>query len=829
MKSYRLTVIAASVGLVLSASAFAANSATTLTKDQLAQGFSSASEGYKNVIFDDSSASVTVTKWQSGSNKYGFYLNGSSTEKASATIIADTLAFSSVSELQDSDLANGALSNGAFAGLNNFVSWQDGNSDLTIDVKKLTIGSDERSGDRGFQFKNSNNTLTIYADEIVAYVGDAFINAQGGDGTSIANIGSADRRVKNFEAHTTYGPNDYGVAILQANEGSKVSLYAENATLDGSHNVAGGVIGSGSYGTVLVDVSDTLTIDGNICGSYGKVTTQAGKVLSLNIKAGTLNMTGDINAGSVGADTSKFARNTVISIVADNLNLDGNISIEDTKSTEEGTKNGNEIDLVVNKSGTITGTISVSQDDGESVINLGGSGDMTASSGKFSAEEGGTIAFKDSGTWVVNEWTGTDGKLQATDSVTVEVNSAVEVQETSVAGNSTFVMNDGSKLTTKTLAGEGGSFLINTDDASVLNVTTNSNTSAKAVLSAAQNDKYATVAEARAALGKSVGETTNLALSAQEGAVSDSWSVTNDAHGNEVINVVENQKLAGFREVNSLSIFSWRHELNNLQKRMGELRDLEGNFGAWARVFGSEQEYKDAGQTNKNTTIQIGADTRIGGNWTVGGAFSYTDGSVSADAVEGDNKAYAFTAYGVWQHEQGSYVDVTARYARLDADFTSGSMNGSYDNNAYSISVEAGHKFSLSEIAFIEPQLEVIYGRIMGDDFTASNGTRIEQDDYDSLIGRLGARAGFNFPNNKGNVYARFSVVHDFDGEVKSSATNGTTRTIKDDLGGTWVEYGIGGNFRLTNTDNVYVDLERTSGGEVQQNWRWNVGFRHMF
>ena len=44
-----------------------------------------------------------------------------------------------------------------------------------------------------------------------------------------------------------------------------------------------------------------------------------------------------------------------------------------------------------------------------------------------------------------------------------------------------------------------------------------------------------------------------------------------------------------------------------------------------------------------------------------------------------------------------------------------------------------------------------------------------------------------------------------------------------------WVEYGVGGNFRLSDTANVYVDLERTSGGEIQENWRWTIGARKVF
>ena len=52
---------------------------------------------------------------------------------------------------------------------------------------------------------------------------------------------------------------------------------------------------------------------------------------------------------------------------------------------------------------------------------------------------------------------------------------------------------------------------------------------------------------------------------------------------------------------------------------------------------------------------------------------------------------------------------------------------------------------------------------------------------------------------------------------------------IYEDLGGSWVEYGVGANFNLTDRTYTYVDLERNSGGEIKENWRWNVGLRHVF
>ena len=39
----------------------------------------------------------------------------------------------------------------------------------------------------------------------------------------------------------------------------------------------------------------------------------------------------------------------------------------------------------------------------------------------------------------------------------------------------------------------------------------------------------------------------------------------------------KNSKLDAFNSIATLSAFQWRHEMNDLTKRMGELRDSEGN------------------------------------------------------------------------------------------------------------------------------------------------------------------------------------------------------------------------------------------------------------
>ena len=323
-------------------------------------------------------------------------------------------------------------------------------------------------------------------------------------------------------------------------------------------------------------------------------------------------------------------------------------------------------------------------------------------------------------------------------------------------------------------------------------------------------------------------------LHVNQGAILGAVTETYNAEGERMSRTVaENTRLDAYGSVAALSIMQWRHEMNDLTKRMGELRTSPEGIGSWARIYGSEQEYGSQNLTAKNTSVQIGADADIGNGWKVGAAFTYTDGSADYDLGDADNKAYGLGVYGTWMAENGQFVDLIAKYSRLDTDFKLEGMNGSSDNNAFSVSAEYGWHLRLGEFGFFEPQAEVTYGYIQGDKFHTSNGVEIDQDDFESLIGRIGFRTGFHFPKDKGLIYARVSGLHDFKGDFDSTATLMSDRSIYDnigeDLGDTWVEFGIGANFNWTPNTYTYVDLERTNGGEVKENWRWNIGLRHVF
>ena len=52
---------------------------------------------------------------------------------------------------------------------------------------------------------------------------------------------------------------------------------------------------------------------------------------------------------------------------------------------------------------------------------------------------------------------------------------------------------------------------------------------------------------------------------------------------------------------------------------------------------------------------------------------------------------------------------------------------------------------------------------------------------------------------------------------------------MSEDLGGTWYEYGIGFNLNATKQTHIYADLEASDGGEVDTDYRINVGFRYAW
>lgn len=279
----------------------------------------------------------------------------------------------------------------------------------------------------------------------------------------------------------------------------------------------------------------------------------------------------------------------------------------------------------------------------------------------------------------------------------------------------------------------------------------------------------------------------------------------------------------------NLSLMTWRQENNDMNKRLGEVRASEGSQGVWARMARGQSKYGQQGIKNQYNYYQLGYDSKISDDWILGGAFTYTDGDSSYTNGSGTNKHTGFAVYGSNLRDDGSFIDLIAKYAHMKNDFdvNGGVGSGDYSTNGLSFSAEYGKRFH-QEGYWIEPQAELTYGRVSSADFTTKNGASVHQDSMDSLVGRLGFSLGKDI--KQGNVYVRASYLYDFQGDTSvTMSKGGATTPFKTDLGGGWWEFGVGTNLDLGHDTHFYLDVETTAGGDVDTPWQWNAGVRYSF
>lgn len=314
------------------------------------------------------------------------------------------------------------------------------------------------------------------------------------------------------------------------------------------------------------------------------------------------------------------------------------------------------------------------------------------------------------------------------------------------------------------------------------------------------------------------------------GVIAGEYSAQVDENG-KVFNEVksQNQTNLSISKLGALSLMTWRQENNDMNKRLGEIRDSQGEQGIWARMSRGEAKYSATGVKNQYNYYQLGYDHKIADDWILGGAFTYTDGENNLVGGSGTNKNTGFAVYGSNLRDDGSFIDLIAKYAHMKNDFdTIGGVGiGEYSTNGYALSAEYGKRFQQDGF-WIEPQAELTYGKVSSADFTTSEGAKVHQDSLDSLVGRLGFSLGKDV--KAGNVYVRASYLYDFKGDVAMRMSNGVaSATYDQDLGGSWWEFGVGTNLNFGKDMHFYFDVERTEGGKVDTPWQWNAGVRLSF
>lgn len=195
-----------------------------------------------------------------------------------------------------------------------------------------------------------------------------------------------------------------------------------------------------------------------------------------------------------------------------------------------------------------------------------------------------------------------------------------------------------------------------------------------------------------------------------------------------------------------------------------QYRSAEGNI--WARFKGGNTDTSAvSGKVDIDSDyvlFQLGGDIAAWSdgqqNLTLGVMGSYIDGSTdsignrgadgSQFTASGDINGYNLGLYATWfadaEHHQGWYVDSWYQYGFYDNTVDNGTVGSTqYDSSANALSLESGYRYDITaangNTISLTPQAQMVWQNYKADRVQA-NGTRIDGQNSDSLISRLGLR-----------------------------------------------------------------------------------------
>lgn len=304
----------------------------------------------------------------------------------------------------------------------------------------------------------------------------------------------------------------------------------------------------------------------------------------------------------------------------------------------------------------------------------------------------------------------------------------------------------------------------------------------------------------------------------------------------------ENQSDAGKTIIN-MSRANYKNAIymDRLNKRMGEMRYVNGEEeqGLWVRLrhdrIGQSGDFR-----SMNTMYEVGYDVKQptdNGEHRIGMAIDYMRGSTTYDDImgKGETKRYGLWLYDTWLGEKGHYVDYVAKWGHLSNDFditaktTGEKINGDYSNNVFSVSAEYGKKNDMGNNWYFEPQAQLQLARVTGADYVTTQGSKVNVDGINSLIGRAGFRIGRDMDENS-TVYLKADLLHEFMGDQTVTAAD-ATGTLREEFEnkGTWYDVGFGFATKMSENSYAFMDFEKSFGNDNDETYQINAGMQWTF
>ncbi|WP_192886357.1 autotransporter outer membrane beta-barrel domain-containing protein [Neisseria polysaccharea] len=289
-----------------------------------------------------------------------------------------------------------------------------------------------------------------------------------------------------------------------------------------------------------------------------------------------------------------------------------------------------------------------------------------------------------------------------------------------------------------------------------------------------------------------------------------------------------------------------------LVQRMGEIHADETpqkDNNVWlkrvgGKFAGSRSDYRVGGYSNRYWGFAGGFNrTGFGDKWIhyKGLMLRHLQSSYTPEDYAGSGKIYGRTAgvYSTWlNRESRAYYDLVANIARYKGSYGLTNYAGKRVEsdearlNAYMLSAETGRRMEKQDggkTYWWQPEAQLSYWFTRGYGFSLSNGLDAETDNFRSLMGRFGFRAGVDgLDGGRLNIYGKLMYKREFIGTIRHRFNGSAVEEFKHRGG--WLEYGLGVVHRnAENGRQLYFEAQRSSMHKMRQNWQVNMGVRRMF
>ncbi len=284
---------------------------------------------------------------------------------------------------------------------------------------------------------------------------------------------------------------------------------------------------------------------------------------------------------------------------------------------------------------------------------------------------------------------------------------------------------------------------------------------------------------------------------------------------------------------------SFLTEVNNLNKRMGDLRDTQGDAGVWARIMNGTGS-ADGGYSDNYTHVQIGADRKHeldGVDLFTGALLTYTDSNADSHAFSGKTKSVGGGLYASALFNSGAYFDLIGKYLHHDNQYTANFASlgeKDYSSHSWYAGAEVGYRYHLSEESWVEPQMELVYGSVSGKSFNWEDrgmALTMKDKDYNPLIGRTGVDVGRSFSGDDWKITARAGLGYQFDllanGETVLRDASGEKRFEGEKDSRMLMTLGM--NAEIKDNMRFGLELEKSAFGKYNVDNAINANFRYSF